>query len=185
MINIIKKTTDLAKLICDCYVDNNSIVIDATCGNGNDTLYYAQKCKFIYGFDIQKQAIDNTDNLLKENNLSNYQLFLQSHANMKNYIEEKAQLVLFNLGYLPNADKEITTNSYSTLQAINAALDLLEVNGLICVVMYYGHIQGKQERSDLLDFCQNLDGKNYHVGYFSSPNQKKDPPEIICITRKK
>ena len=47
-------------------------VIDATCGNGYDTLFLrtnvGRKGK-VYGFDIQQTALDNTSKLLKENNV--------------------------------------------------------------------------------------------------------------------
>ena len=39
--NIIQKTTDLAMYLVCAYVKPDSVVIDATCGNGNDTLALA------------------------------------------------------------------------------------------------------------------------------------------------
>ena len=47
-------------------------VVDATCGNGYDTLFLRQmvgESGKVYGFDIQQIALDNTLNLLKENNV--------------------------------------------------------------------------------------------------------------------
>jgi len=171
--------------LADNYVNKDSIVIDATCGNGNDTLYYANKCKFIYGFDIQQKAIENTRKLLEDNNISNYKLILDSHSKMESYIEEKADLILFNLGYLPSADKNITTLAESTIIALNSSLNLLNVDGLICIVIYYGHQAGKIERQKVLEFASQLDRSIYHTGFYTSPNQLNCPPEILLITKKK
>lgn len=47
-------------------------VVDATVGNGKDTLFLAKKvgpCGRVYGFDIQEKALSKTKALLKKNNL--------------------------------------------------------------------------------------------------------------------
>ena len=70
--NLITKNSEIARVFWDKYTDENSVAIDATCGNGNDTLYLCQRVKRVYGFDIQQVAIDNTAALLKENSIDAY-----------------------------------------------------------------------------------------------------------------
>lgn len=58
----LERILPFSKSLIDSHINHNSIVIDATCGNGNDTAYFAQHVPngFVYGFDIQEQAILNT-----------------------------------------------------------------------------------------------------------------------------
>ena len=58
----LERILPFSKSLIDSHINHTSIVIDATCGNGNDTAYFAQHVPngFVYGFDIQEQAILNT-----------------------------------------------------------------------------------------------------------------------------
>ena len=38
----LERILPFAKSLIDSHINHNSIVIDATCGNGNDTAYFAQ-----------------------------------------------------------------------------------------------------------------------------------------------
>ena len=55
----------LAQFYWKNLLNNSSLAIDATCGNGRDTLFLAQICSVI-GMDIQTSAIQNTEALLAE-----------------------------------------------------------------------------------------------------------------------
>jgi len=59
--------------------------IDMTVGNGNDTLFLASISNHVYGFDIQTQAIEITTDKLKNHNVDNVSLFLDSHENIDHY----------------------------------------------------------------------------------------------------
>ena len=98
---------------------------------------------------------------------------------MKKYVSSPVKLVVFNLGYLPGADKSVTTLTSSTLDAVQSALELLAKDGLVCITMYSGHQQGAEEKHALLEFAENLDSKYWHVSYISMLNQRKNPPEIL------
>ena len=192
MSNIIRKTTELAMYIASAYTFPGCVIIDATCGNGHDTLALAEaQPSKLYGFDIQQQAVDNTINLLKanghENRLDNgtISIICVSHSNMQKHVNEPADLIVFNLGYLPGGDKSITTSADETIQAIQTSLNLLNKDGLLCITMYSGHAEGLAEKEMLLEMARELDTKVYHVAYTSFPNQKKSPPEILMITKKR
>lgn len=139
-------------LILNKSLKEKDIVIDATVGNGIDTLKLLNIVKkgFVFGFDIQKEAIEATDKLL-QNYGNNYRLFLKSHEYMYETLSEyknKISLVIFNLGYLPNGNKEITTNKKSTIKAIDDALKLLNKKGTILLVCY-PHEKGKEEAYEI------------------------------------
>ena len=188
MSNIIRSTTQTALLFISQYLDPGDIAVDATCGNGNDTLALAKMgAGKIYAFDVQETAIHNTGSLLEKENipLDNVHLILDSHANMCNHINEKVQVIVFNLGYLPSADKNITTQCDSTIHAVKEAMKLLKKDGLICISMYSGHPGGQEEKQALLDFAGELDDRTWHVAYINMKNQRKNPPEILLITLKR
>lgn len=146
----------------------NDLVIDMTIGNGNDTLFLCNLVSkgHVFGFDIQEKAISNTKKLLKENNITNYSLFNESHENiditLKNY-KGKISLILFNLGYLPNGDKNITTNHISTLNALKKALNMLNNKGIILIVLY-PHEEGKKEEIEIKKYLtkNNINYIEYH-----------------------
>ena len=71
------------------HVKEGDLCIDATMGNGNDTLLLSRLCGekgHVLAFDIQELALAHTrERLEKENAAHNYELILDSHANMGNY----------------------------------------------------------------------------------------------------
>ena len=171
--------------LVDSYIKDNDIVVDATIGNGNDTLYLSNVVKNgkVFGFDIQKDALNNTTHLLSNNNCSNYELFLDSHSNMTKYLSEylgKVSLVLFNLGYLPSGDKTITTNYETTIKGIEESFKLIHKMGMILVVIYPGHEAGKLESIKIHEY---LDNNNItYIEYHNTDNEIA--PYLIEIKKK-
>lgn len=136
-------------------IQTGDTVIDATVGNGHDTLFLAEqvgRTGRVYGFDIQQTALDSAAQRL--NNLEQVKLILASHSDMKQHIpleqHGKIKAVMFNLGYLPKSDKSIITQSENTISALNAACELLALNGVITVLAYTGH-QGGAEEADCVE----------------------------------
>ncbi|HFY0562343.1 TPA: class I SAM-dependent methyltransferase, partial [Streptococcus pyogenes] len=103
-------------------VDKSSVVVDATMGNGNDTAFLAQLAKKVYAFDVQEQAIRKTSERLAQLGLSNAELILAGHEAVDQYVTEPVRAAIFNLGYLPSADKSIITLPNTTLQALSKLL---------------------------------------------------------------
>lgn len=156
------------KQIAENTLKPNDLVIDMTVGNGNDTLFLCNLVNkgHVFGFDIQKKAIYNTQKLLNQNNFENYTLFNESHENidmiLKNY-KNKISLILFNLGYLPNSDKSIITNHISTLSALKKAQNMLNNKGIILIVLY-PHEEGKKEEIEIRKYLtkNNINYNEYH-----------------------
>lgn len=150
---------DLEKKLLSPHVKEGGIAIDFTMGNGHDTLWLSQMVGpngRVFSFDIQKAALENTASLLKQNGVTNAELILDSHSNVKQYVNEKICAGMFNLGYLPGGDKRITTKHETTLEAIVSATELLERGGAILIAVYPGHEEGTVEGSmieQLLTYC--------------------------------
>ncbi len=190
--NLITKTTDLAMKIVLEYIEEGDVVVDATAGNGHDTLVLAEAVGEhgkVLAFDIQKKALENTEKLLEENGmLKRTSLINDSHENIEKYLDStelSPSAVIFNLGYLPLGDKSITTNGKSSIKAIESASKLIKLGGIVALVLYSGHEEGKEEKQMILDMLRGLCSSKYHVAYTSMLNQENNPPEIVWITRKK
>ena len=121
---------------------DDMVAVDMTMGNGNDTFFLASKVKEVFAFDIQKEAIEHT--MQRCALFNNIHYILDDHANIRKYFNN-ADIVLFNLGYLPYSDKPIITKSDSTIKAIKEAYDILKTGGYMSIIIYRGHKGGLYE----------------------------------------
>lgn len=163
----------------DKHVRYDSNVIDATLGNGKDTLYLSNIINkgHIFCFDIQEEAIKRSKELLKDKNNITY--FLKSHSEMAKTLpkyKKKISLVLFNLGYLPRGNKEITTKKETTLKALQESFLMLNKRGMILIVIYK-HEEGKEEEKGILSL---LKGKDYKYQIIRNTDNI-DAPYLIKI----
>ena len=180
--NILSKTTELAKAICEKYSDKGKAAVDATCGNGHDTIWLAERFGKVYAFDIQQSAAEATRQLAESAGFDNVTVINDGHEKMAYYVPEKVGLVMFNLGYLPGGDKNVVTETATTLEAIETALSLLEKDGLVCITMYPGHPQGAAEKKAVLEMAASLDKCKPHCVRPYMVNHPDTAPEIFFIT---
>jgi len=173
----------MAHLLLKHHLFLDDIVIDATVGNGHDTLFLAPLVKHIYAFDIQQQAIDTTNALLLNNEIKNVTLILDSHEHFKSYVKS-FKAAVFNLGYLPGGNKAITTQSDITLKTLQSMLEVLEIDGFIQLVVYSGHDQGKIESDQLSIYLNTLSSDHYKVLKIDLPFQDNHPPYLYMIYKK-
>ena len=90
---------------------------------------------------------------------------------------------MFNLGYLPGGDHSIGTKGETTITAIKKCLDLLVVNGVVIIVVYYGGDSGFDEKNMVLDYITTIDNKKYTVMKTEFVNQINCPPILVCIEK--
>lgn len=170
-------------------IEEGDTVVDATAGNGHDTLFLAQLVGDngqVYAFDIQKSAVDATLNRLLDHALEHRALVLHAgHEQVAKYVQKPVAAAIFNLGYLPGSDHDIITKPNTTIQAIQALLDLLKVGGIIVLVIYHGHEGGKEERDAVIDYVRTLPQKFVHVLKYEFLNQQNDPPFVIALEKMK
>eukprot|EP00873_Tetraselmis_striata_P028572 jgi/Tetstr1/448836/TSEL_036062.t1 len=125
------RLTQAAHLAWEQMIRPGDTVVDATCGNGHDTVFLARlvgQSGCVYGFDVQDAAIASTTKRVNEmvpaESRPRLHLIKGCHSTMSTHVPE-AKLVCFNLGYLPSADKSVTTQTASTLEAIKSARQLV------------------------------------------------------------
>lgn len=164
-------------------------VVDATMGNGHDTLFLAQlvgPSGTVDAFDIQEAAILATQEKLADFADSQaVHLHLDGHENVAQFLnEEKIKAAVFNLGYLPKSDKQIITRPQTTKKALDALLIRLVPKGRIVIVCYYGHPGGQAELDTVQTYCRQLPQAQYNVLTYQFINQKNQPPLLFCIEAK-
>lgn len=164
------------------------VVIDATAGKGNDTLFLAQLVGnkgHVYSFDIQAQAVTLTKQLIDQHHVSSQTTVINDgHENLSQYTSEKITAAIFNLGYLPDGDHSIITKPDTTLASVRAMMKLLKPNGVIILVIYYGHPGGQQEKEQILSFTKQLNQYQYNVLQYQFINQIHEPPMLIAIQKR-
>lgn len=164
-----------------------SCIVDATAGNGYDTLYFALHSPAnvkIYAFDIQQGALDATREKLKQASLEHkVELILSSHAKLRDFIAEEIDLAIFNLGYLPGGDHTVTTLAESTVEALAQTVERLRINGLIAVIAYPGHEAGACETQRLEEYLSALPARQFTAGRYSMINHIRTSPVLYLIEK--
>lgn len=164
-------------------------VIDATMGNGHDTLWLCElvgESGRVYAFDVQPEAVERTRQRLIDAGVADRaRLFCAGHERMGEFVNEGVDAVVFNLGWLPGAEHGVTTRTDTTLQAVNAALELLKEDGLMTVCIYPGHDEGTRELNALMKWGARLDDRRYDVLLKTYLNQPNDPPRMLAVKKKR
>lgn len=176
---------EFSKFFLEQKIQPTSIAIDATCGNGFDTLFLCERIALgkIYSIDIQEEAILKAKKKVLETLgeiPSNLFFFNQSHEEFPAEIPTgSVDLILYNLGYLPGSDKKVKTYFESTLSSVKAALKLLAKGGLLSITCYSGHLEGEIEESGLKSFLKGLLPEEFCYTHVFFANRTKAPSLIL------
>jgi hypothetical protein len=180
---------DLAHSYWSQLIKTGDSVIDATCGNGHDTLKLCQLALSIdkgkvYAFDIQLQAIHSTSQFLDANLSLAFRMRVdlqhRCHSSFPDSIEkESIKLIVYNLGYLPGGNKTFTTQKKTTLESLQQAQELLQPGGVISVTCYPGHAEGGQEQDTLLKYVTQFSPKKWSCCHHAWLNRKESPTFLL------
>lgn len=161
--------------------------VDATMGNGQDTLWLCRKvgeAGRVYAFDVQPEAVARTRQRLEDAGVAQRaELNCLGHERMAEVVPGPVDVVMFNLGWLPGAAHAVTTRTETTLLAVNAALGLLKPDGLLTVCVYPGHPEGARELEALAHWAETLDPRRFDALLRRYMNQPNDPPQLIAVKR--
>lgn len=176
-----------AHLALQQYLNPGDRVVDATCGNGRDTLFLARlvgPTGHVWGIDIQAAAISATRTLLANAGcLSRVTLVETGHESMAATVSEQVQGVVFNLGYLPGGERSLVTMPPTTLQALNQATALLVPGGIITIAIYTGHPGGASESAAVQEWAANLPESDFSSWHCRQLNRAKDSPSLILVEK--
>lgn len=172
------------------------VAIDATVGNGFDTLFLAEgmgEKGVVIGFDVQNMSIA-AEQLVLAGVQDRVQLLQQGHETMVQALTEifadkfpssqiisSVHAIMFNLGYLPHGDKSFTTRTETTLIALQQSAQLLAYGGILTVICYPAHDGGGDEAAAVLAWAKSLSAKEYGVSHTTVLNKHGIPPELLVV----
>lgn len=186
-IPLIRGPVPLSHLFIRQFVRNGDHVVDATCGNGNDTLLLAElagSAGRVWAFDIQQQAIASTAaKLAAAGYLDRTELVNAGHDTMAEHCGKQVKVVVFNLGYLPGGDQTVITRPESTLAGIEQSLEIIEPGGIVVITLYPGHTGGQQESAALETRLARLFPTNFHVWRMGQMNVPDTAPYCMLIQK--
>jgi len=178
------RPTALAHAFAEGILVAGDHAVDATCGNGHDTLHLARLVGpggTVIGFDVQAAALRETRNLLASQGLDDgrVRLIEGCHATMGDYVAPAlASVVVFNLGYLPGGDHALTTRADRTLIALDAAAVALRPGGLLMVTCYPGHPEGEREADAVAAWMEAAAEWGARVARYAQPFTRKPAPVL-------
>jgi 16S rRNA C1402 N4-methylase RsmH len=169
---------------------DGALAVDATVGNGYDTLFLAHRVGprgTVLGFDVQKAALAGAREMLKfVGSMGRVSLIHDSHSHLENYLPQGAlvQVAMFNLGYLPRGNREIITRPDTTIAALKALSRHLAPNGRITVLAYRGHQGGIPEYEEVRKFLENLPDREWSVEEFAGVGDSPTAPRLFRIEKR-
>lgn len=181
------RATEFAHLLMRQAVKPGDPVVDATVGNGHDTLFLAERVGpsgSVLGFDIQQAALTQAGKHVDGH--PQVTLIHAGHEHLAEHLAangyDRLAAVMFNLGYLPGAPKDIMTRTQTTLAALDQALSHLEIHGLVTLVLYPGHSGGAEEARAVRSYAQGL-SQAFAVTHYARINSGRPAPELLAIER--
>jgi glycine oxidase len=182
--------TKLAHSIVRRAVRLGDTLVDATAGNGHDTVFLSActgPSGRVLAIDIQAEAIESTRSRLEKEAVSNVTLYQGDHGKVLQSLQESSEVVgaiMFNLGYLPGGDKQRTTSAATTTEAIAAGVSLLKPSGVMTVVAYRGHSGGQEEARAVEEWSQRHQAPSFSTEVIPGAADKDDSP-VLYVFRKK
>ena len=162
-------------------------VVDATMGNGHDTLFLCQlvgEGGRVYAFDVQEKAVESTKKRLAEAGvLSRAALFCLGHEHMAEKVTEPVAAAVFNLGWLPGGDHSVTTHWETTKKAVESVLSLLKPMGVLVICAYPGHTEGGRERTELTEYLTALPPQRFNALHQKFLNAGPGAPECFVVQK--
>lgn len=161
--------------------------VDATAGNGYDTLFLARlvgPSGHVHAFDVQAAALEETRRRLRREGCGErVSLHGCSHSRMREAVPDGVKAVMFNLGYLPGSDHAVKTVKEETVPAVQAASELLLPGGVLTVMCYPGHEGGREECEAVEEFLESLPLPQWRVVRLSSANGSPDAAFLLAALR--
>lgn len=179
MFKYVGDISELAHDIISKYCKEFKIAVDCTLGNGYDTDFLSEKFCKVYSFEIQKFAVEK----YSVKNIGNAVLINDSHDKLAEYVKENPDCIMYNLGYLPGGDKNVTTKKESSLISIQEGLNILKPGGIMTIAIYCGHDEGTIEKEAIVDFSSRLPKKYFGVMLHSFLNRNDSAPMLLVIEK--
>lgn len=184
------RLTEHVHHVLSAHLRGGDFVIDATAGNGHDTLFLARavgESGKVLAVDLQASAIEATRQKLAVAGVAaRVQLEQGDHADLleaeAGRAAAQAAAIVFNLGYLPGSDKTIQTHSSQTLRALEASAELMRLSALLCVTAYRAHPGGEAEAESVETWMRAREAEGWRVDCHVPPSNNL-PPVLWVATK--
>ena len=159
--------------------------LDATCGNGHDTMFLARAVApggSVHAFDLQDVAIERSRRRL-DGAATGAQLhwYHQDHAGLAAELTGvRLNAAMFNLGWLPRSDSDLITTPGSTTAALTAAVALLRPGGRVTIICYRGHAGGASETAAVQAWLERTQA----CVLAREPDEPADPAPLLYVLTK-
>ena len=175
---------------------NGDVVVDATAGNGHDTLFLARHVLpggKVFAFDVQAAALESVrlrmaDVETRVSEGENVTLVHAGHERMEEFLPQELRggirAFMFNLGWLPGSDKACITRTETTLAALHIAADWGAEFGLITIVCYPGHEGGDAEALAVEQWAAQLPADRFEAQKIAFVNLEGAPPRCFVVRRR-
>jgi predicted methyltransferase len=187
MVNNLRGAVALSHFFLRERVQPGDRVVDATCGNGRDTLLLAQlvgPAGRVWAFDVQACALAEARALLATAGcLGQTELMAVGHQRLAEFVAEPLRAAVFNLGYMPGGNREVATVAQSTVAALEQVAKLLLPGGIIVVCIYTGHSGGPEEGAAVAGWGEALPPEQFNVWRSSQVNRPATAPFLILIEK--
>lgn len=181
--------TGLVHQILREQVPRGTCVIDATAGNGHDTLALAEIVGpdgRVLAMDCQQAAVAATRARVDGAGHRHVTVIEGNHADMVRRVPPEHHghiaAVVFNLGYLPGGDHAQVTGPTTTLPALDAAIALLAPKGIITVLAYPGHDGGWEELTAVETWLAGLGSGFTWSRHTGMPGRSASP--VLFVVRR-
>jgi ubiquinone/menaquinone biosynthesis C-methylase UbiE len=182
------RLTEYVHLCLEKHLKNGDCVLDATAGNGYDTLKAAQLIQpngQVTSIDIQEDAIEATEARLTQAKLNTLcEFHLGSHGELLERLNQTFDAILFNLGYLPGSDKMVITTPRETLSALNQSPKLLKENGILFVTAYRQHTGGQDEADQVAEWMLEKQTQGWSIEKIEPNHTSNYPSPLLWIASK-
>ncbi len=198
------KITERCHMLMRPFVKSGDVVVDATCGNGYDTFFLSEQVGadgVVIAMDIQYVAYDKTRRLMKDSGLEieyheidrldhwrlttpGCHFILGSHARLDS-LTINPKVIMFNLGFLPGGNRQVTTVSEQSITAIRHGLEILAADGVMSVITYPGHTEGNEEHEDIMSMLEQLPTNRFEVITILQTNRSSKTPVQHLIRKQK
>jgi ubiquinone/menaquinone biosynthesis C-methylase UbiE len=179
------RPTALAQEILRPMIRPGDRVIDATAGNGHDTVFLAEcvgPTGKVLAFDVQEAALVSARTRVADS--AWVEFFHESHGKMNLHAGDgSVAVVMFNLGYLPGEDHELTTEAAETLSALEIAARLLKSGGALSVIGYPGHPAGAVEAAAVETWVTGLAADGWRVAKYGAVGTRRAAPFLLLAVK--
>ena len=166
------------------------LAVDATAGNGHDTLFLARRVGengLVLACDVQRAALEATRARLETAGLGHEHLarllaVLVPDRSAPDALPGVAA-AMFNLGFLPGSDKRVVTRPDTTLAALDGLLPHITPGGVISLHLYTGHDGGAEEAAAVLSRAARLPSTAWSVLQSHVSNRERPREYLLLLER--